>query len=175
MTVFAGDPINASDINAIIATIPLTYVKSGATSRNTTTTLADDPHLVTIPLAVGTYDIELVMFYTLSTTTTQKIKTRWGFTGTWTSTTRACLGPGSANVAGPQDVTEATFRGYVTDTQDAIYDSSTSTAYSTVREIARGVVVTVAGNLSLQWAQQASSGNNTTVQAGSSFTTIKTA
>lgn len=175
MTVFAGDPIYASDINDIIATIPLTYTKSAVESRNTTTTLADDTHLVSIPLEIGTYDIELVMFYTLSTTTTQKIKTRWAFTGTWASTTRACIGPGSANTAAPNDAAEVTLRGYVSDTQDAIYDSSTSGAYSVVREVAKGVVVTVAGNLSLQWAQNASSANNTNVQAGSAFTTIKTA
>jgi hypothetical protein len=172
----AGDTILASDINAVIARLPVTTTKAAATARNTTTTLADDPHLSGITLTPGTYDIELVFFYTLTTTTTQKIKTRWAFTtGTWSTTNRACHGPGSDNVDPPESVAEATFRVYTTDGQDAVYDSSTSAAYSAVREVARGVVVTVTGTLSLQWAQVASSANNTTVQAGSSFTTFKTA
>lgn len=169
LTVYGGNIIYASDLNEVVKRLPRAYTKTSATARNTTTTLANDPELASIALEVGTYDIELIMLFTLTTTTTQKIKTRWGFTGTISDTIRLCHGPGSAQVAGPQDVTETTVRGYALTSQDAIYDVSTSTAYSAVLEKANGVSVTVAGNLSLQWAQNASSANNTTVQPNSAF------
>lgn len=165
MTVFAGDPIYASTVNGVL---PRLYVKSAGEARNTTTTLADDAELAGITLEAGTYSIELVLYYTLSTTTAQKIKTQWAFSGTWNSPVRACIGPGSTNTSAPDQVTPSTFRAY-TDSQDAIYDSSTSASWSCVREVAANVVVTAAGNLSLQWAQNASSGNNTTVNAETAF------
>src|SRR5262249_48281086 len=100
--------------------------------------------------------------------TTPKLKTNWGFTGTWNTPTRFCIGPGNAQVANPETVTDVTLRGYST-TQDATYSSSTSTAFSVVRETVRNAVVTVAGNLSLQWAQGTSNANNVSVIAGTSF------
>jgi hypothetical protein len=174
VTVFAGDPINASDINGIISKLPTTYTKPSSTSRNTTTTLADDPFLSGIPLLVGTYDIECLIFFTTASST-PKIKTQWAFTGTWASSTRACFGPGDTNTAVPSLATPTTVRGYTTDAQEAVYGAANSGAYSAVRELVRGVTVTVAGNLSLKWAQSVSNGSNTTVQQGSAFLVTKTA
>jgi len=166
VTVFAGDPIYASDFND---TLPRVYPKVSGEPRDTTTTLADDAELAGITLEPGTYSIELMMFFTLTTTNTQKIKTQWAFSGTWNSPVRACHGPGSTNTAAPDVATPSTFRGYVADTQDATYDASTSASWSAVREVAFNVVVTEAGDLSLQWAQASSSGNATTVQAETCF------
>ena len=169
MTVFAGDPINASDVNGIVDLLPVTYTKASSTGRNTTTTYAADPELTGIALAVGIYEIELVAFFTLATTNTQKIKTRWIFSGTWNTPIRACIGPANANVGAPNAVTDATMGGFVADSQDAIYDTSTSGSYSVFREVARNVTVTVAGTLALHWAQSVSSANNTNLQSGTSF------
>lgn len=170
MTVYAGDVINASDVNNATPTV---YAKSASLSRNTTTTYADDNELAGIALAVGTYEIDLLGYFTLSTTSTQKIKTNWAFSGTWNNPVRACFGPGSAQTADRANVTESQVGGYTATGQDAIYDTSTSSGYSCFREISRVVTVTVAGNLSLQWAQSASSGNNTTLQAGTCFSIRK--
>lgn len=170
MTVFAGDIIHASDINNASATI---YAKAASLSRNTTVTYADDNELAAIPLAIGTYDIELLGYFTLSTTSTQKIKTNWAFTGSWNNPVRACFGPGSAQTADRANITEAQVGGYTCTGQDAIYDTSNSSGYSCFREICRTVTVTAAGNLSLQWAQSVSSGNNTTLQAGTCFSVRK--
>lgn len=175
MTVLGGDIIYAQDINDVIARLGTITNKAAATSRNsggTGTTYVDDPHLSAIALAVGTYEIELVGLFTLATTNTQKIKTQWAFTGTWNGTTapRQCTGPGSAQVGGPTAVTDMFLQGLHLNGQDAIYDVNLgTTSYCGFREVAGNVNVTVAGNLSLQWAQQTASANNTTLQEGSYF------
>lgn len=173
MAVFAGDPILASDLNGVIALLPATYTKGSVTSRNTTTTLADDPELAGIPLAVGTYDIELIGFFTLATVNTQKLKTRWGFTGTWNNADRMIIGPGSAQVAAPANATEVNVAGSQASGQDAIYDAVVTVIYTGFREVTRNVIVTVAGNLSLQWAQSVSNAGATNVQAGTAFVVRK--
>jgi hypothetical protein len=144
--------------------------KSAATSRSNTTTYADDPHLANIALAIGTYEVELIGYFTLATTTAQKIKTQWAFTGTWNGSTaaRACIGPGSAQVAGPTAVTDMFLQGLHANGQDAVYDAAAGTgSYTSFRELCGNVNVTVAGNLSIQWAQSALSANNTNLQEGS--------
>jgi hypothetical protein len=170
-----GQRLTADLLNTnVIAFMPITYTKAVSTSRNTTTTLADDPELAGIPLSVGTWEVELMLHYTVASTT-PKLKTRWAFTGTWNTggAIRNVLGPSTINVAAPSQVTEMNSQGFTTDTQDAVYDSSTSSAYSAARELSRDVVVTVAGNLSLQWAQSVSNASNVTVQATSCFTIRK--
>lgn len=163
-----GQRLTADLLTDFLALTPIVYTKASSTDRNTTTTYADDPELKDIPLAVGTYDIELIGFYTVASTT-PKLKTQWHFTGTWNSPIRNCLGPGSTNIAAPDIVTPSTAQGYVADSQNATYNSSTSPSYSVFREVALNVTVTVAGNLSLQWAQSVSNGSNVSVKGGTSF------
>lgn len=168
---FGGDEIFAADLQAILDRLPRTILKTSATARNsagTGSTLTADPELSGIALEVGVYDLELILFWTCANTT-PRLKTRWGFTGTISNTIRLCHGPGASQVGGPEAVSDATLRGYALTTQDAVYSTSTSSAYSAVLEQAFGVEVTVAGDLSLDWAQQASNANNVTVQADSAF------
>lgn len=170
----AGQRLTASLLlSEIVDFLPVSYTKGTLTARNTTTTLADDPELKGIALGVGTWAVRLLGFFTLTTTTAQKLKTRWSFTGTWNSPVRGCMGAGFAQTAGPAAATESTFSGYTSDAQDAIYDQAAGGTFGVFSEEALNVVVTVAGTLSLQWAQSASSGNNTTVQAGTGFTIRK--
>jgi hypothetical protein len=161
-------------LDLIEARMPRFTLKTGSTSRNTTTTLANDPDLAGIALEVGTYDIECLIFFTTAATT-PKLKTQWGFTGTWNSSTRLCHGPGNTNVGTADVVTPSTFRGYTTDAQEAVYGAAASGAYAAVLETVRGLVVTVAGNLSLKWAQSVSSASATVIQPGSGFKVIKIA
>lgn len=167
--VTGGDDMVAADINDLLLYLPRWYVKAGSTSRNTTTTPADDPDLAGIALEVGTFEIQMNLYFTMSTTNTQKLRTLWGFTGTWGTTIRTCHGPGSAATTGPDDCASVNVRGYTTDTQSADYGGSTSGAYSAVTEIAMDVDVSVAGNLSLKWSQAASSGNNTNLNSPSAI------
>lgn len=168
-----GQRLTADLLNAnVYDFFPVSYSKAAPTARLSTTTYADDPELQGIPLSVGTWEIEFTGFWTQASTT-PKIKTQWGFTGTWVSTFRACTGAGSAQIGGPETVSDSTFRAYVTDTQDAIYSQSTSVAYGVFRELARNVTVTTAGNLSLKWAQNVSTASNVTLQSTSGFTVRK--
>lgn len=169
-----GQRLTADLLNAnVYDFFPVSYSKAGPTARTSTTTYADDPELQGIPLSVGTWEIEFTGFWTCSTTNTQRIKTQWGFTGTWTPTFRSCIGAGSTNVTSPGAIETATFSAYVTDSQDAIYSQNSGAVYGTFRELARNVAVSTAGNLSLKWAQFASSANATTLQATSGFTVRK--
>lgn len=169
LQVFGGDVVYAADFNSLLAITPRTYIKASATARNTTVTFADDPELTGIAIEGGFYDIEFIGLWTQATTTTQKIKTRWTISTSWNNPVRNCIGAGSANTGAPSAVTDATMQGYNADNQDATYNTSTSASFSVFREIAYNVNVFVDGFLSFQWAQSVSSGNNTTLQAGSGF------
>lgn len=148
--------------------VPSTFFKQTATPRNTTTTLANDPELAGIPLATGLYRIHFYGFMTQASTT-PKLKGRWGFTGTWNNPDRNVIGPGQSNTAAPTDAASANFAGAQATGQDVIVSTSTSVVWSSWRETATNVFVTVAGNLSYQWAQSVSNASNVTLQAESGF------
>ncbi len=165
-----GQRLTADLLNAnVIDFFPSTYGKAAATARTSTTILADDPELSSIPLSVGTWEIELRGFFTLTTTNTQAIKTRWAFTGTAADAIRNLSGLGSANQLEADVATTVNFRGRPWQSQDAVYRKLEGSAYGSFREIVSEFVVSVAGNLSLQWAQNASSANATTMMPASAF------
>lgn len=169
--VYGGDIVSADDV---VANIPIIYAKDSATPRSSTTTYAADPELQNIPLEVGAYSIELILFFILATSSTQKLKTQWKFSGSWNSPIRACIGPGNVTTGTvPGAVTESTFSGYVADTQDATYNLLAGSQYGVVRESCNTVQVTSAGVLSLHWAQGVSSANATQVNQGTNFSVRK--
>ncbi len=160
-----GDLVTADLLQSMV---PKYYIKPSDEARNTTTTYADDSDLNGIALAVGNYDITLMGEFILATTTTQTPKTTWGFTGTWNNPERAITGPGSTNTAAT-NIADTVNTRIQAASSDAIYGASASSLVSNFREQAVNVVVTVAGNLSLKWAQSASSGNATTIKANTTF------
>lgn len=165
----AGQIVYEDDLDDIQ---PFQKYKAGSTGRINTTTLLDDPDLSGVTLDPGDYDIEIVIFMTISgsgaTNATPRFKTRWAFTGSWSGGMRSCHGPGSSNnTADPGAATQITMRGYDATTQDAVYSILNGSAYTAIIEKAR-VTVTATGNLSLRWAQQTANNANTdNVQAGS--------
>lgn len=170
LAAYGGDIVSADDINANIAVV---YVKANSESRNTTTTLANDGELVGIPLGVGVWSITLDLFWIMNTSLSG-IKTQWAFTGTWNSPIRFCLGAGdgvTANATAPGSIPNVNFGGYAANTQDAKYSTANaSSVYVPSQERVNNAIVTVAGVLSLQWAQWSSSATPTLVQPGTSFT-----
>ncbi len=171
-----GQRLTADLLNTNVnAFFPIVTTKTSATARTSTTTLANDPELAGITLDVGTWEVEMLIHWTLTTTNTQKIKTRWSFSGTASSTFRDCIGAGAtqSTPAAPTVLTESSFVAATWDTQDVIYHQAAGATYGSSREISRTFTVTVAGDLALQWAQQTSSANATTVQPGSSITVRK--
>lgn len=171
--VTGGDDMVAADINDILLYLPRWYVKGGSTSRNsgnhTPGTPSDDPDLAGIPLEVGSFEIEVIGMFTLTTTATQKIMTQWGFTGTWngSGTVKVTSGPGADNTTDSSSATSYSGRAYAVSSQTSTYDNSASSAYAGFREIAPDIQVTSAGNFSFKWAQAVSSANNTNLQSPS--------
>lgn len=154
--------------------LPRYYIKSALTARfSTVTPVADSGGtvpLANIPLEIGSYEIEMVGMFNLTTTGTQGIRTRWGFTGTSNSATivRNCLGPGDSATAPAVNATLMA-QTFGVSNQDASYFCAPSGAWTSFREIVAGFIVTAAGSLSFNWAQSVTSVNNTNLQAGSYF------
>jgi hypothetical protein len=152
--------------------LPRFYIKANATSRANTVTPAADSGtgivLAGIPLEVGSYEIELVGLYNTTTTGTQGIRTRWGFTGTVGTPYRCCLGPGDNATAPNVNATIMALAAQST-AQDASYFTLQTGGFACFREICTGFVVTAAGSLSFNWSQSVTSANNTNLQAGSYF------
>jgi len=175
-----GQRLTADLLNANLVDFqPVQYVKTAATARSSTVTLAADPELQTISIGTGTWRIDAVFYFTVAAAASGGLRTQWAFSGTWNTPLRLCQGPGS-NLAGvgtngPSRILENTSMTYNA-AQNADYQMGNSTgAFTAVREDAAEVVVSVAGNLSLQWAQNTSSANATTLRNGSFFRITKVA
>ncbi|MET0916726.1 MAG: hypothetical protein ABWY81_11070 [Jiangellaceae bacterium] len=159
-----GDPVSATLLDSML---PKTYTKQAAESRNTTAVLAADGELINIPLLVGTYEIELIILWS-QVTAAPGLRTQWGFTGTYGAPVRHIIGPGATDAAPASDAATVNLGG-VSVSAPVVYRSGSTGAFCCVQEKSRAIGVTVAGNLSLTWAQQTSNPNNTTVQPGTSF------
>lgn len=145
-----------------------TYTKTAASSK-VNNTLANDTELTGIALEAGTYWIKLNLLFNNGGSATPDIATRWGFTGTWNNPNRQCIGPASTNT-GNWDATTPLKMGAVATNVSCIYGVAASAAWHGATEESFEVEVTVAGDLSLQWAQNSTDAANATfVRQGSAF------
>ena len=159
----AGQIVYADDLAGLR---PGLYFKGASTTRNNTSTFADDPDLSNIHLDPGFYSVVMVIF-TTNATATAKFKTKWVFTGSWTSPLRALQGPGSTNTStDPTAITPVNLSG-ADAAATALYEYGASAAWPVIEERADRVEILGAGNLSLQWAQNVATVANTIVQPGS--------
>jgi hypothetical protein len=148
----------------------ITKVKTSTTTRTSTTTLADDPQLAGIPLSVGTWTVEaMVPFYATVTSTACGFKTAIGFTGTRTNdmgtyvfTLNSALTASSLASGTGVGVTGSS----------AISTNGTQPDFMNIRAT---FTVTVAGNVSLQWAQGTSSAVSLNMLVGGYMICTKTA
>lgn len=147
------------------AMVPDITVKPAGTDR-TSTSMLNDPDLAGIALGVGTWEVEFGIQAATPTSNTQKIRTQWSFTGTWSNPLRFCIGPGQTNTAVRTDITPAQFNTSAT-TTDQIYGMAASSNPVAILEWSKLVVVTAAGTLALVWGQNSFSANATSVKAGS--------
>lgn len=149
--------------------IPDIYKKVSGEDRTSTTTLANDAELTGIALPVGSYWIRLLLLWITFTSATPDIKTQWAFTGTWNNPTRACCGPAASNTAAASAVTPMQLNGITTNV-NATYGTAAGSTFYVATEETFDAVVSVAGNMSLQWAQNTLDASITSVKAGSAFT-----
>lgn len=145
----------------------VTAVKTATTSRNTTTVLADDPHLVAA-LAAGTYAFDLWMPFWATTATGMGIKLTLAFSGTST----LALYSDHGYVVPPQTDLVSTFG--TNRLIGSIVVSAGANSFDWLR-LTGVITVTVAGNISLQWAQNSSNANNLNVGIGAWFKARKVA
>lgn len=161
-----GDFVTADLLTSML---PSQVTKLNSTSRASTSTVTADPDLSGITLGIGTYEIEMFILWSQTSTATQRLQTQWGFSGSWNNPTRVCNGPGDV-VTGPARtaVTETNFSGNVANVS-ANYNVQNNSSPTIVREFSATVTVSTAGDFSLLWAQGAgtTSANTVIVQVGS--------
>lgn len=155
----AGDPISASMLNYTQGDV---IVKTSATSRTTTTTLADDPDLTTTLDANATYLVEF--FLHMVSPTGVLIKTAWtvpsGATGN-----RHVIGVGSSATDANSDNISS---------RSGVHGFTTSVTYGTrgantnqIGAVETAIVTTTSsGTLAIQWAQVTSSATAAQMSAG---------
>jgi len=134
-------------------------VKTATTSRTSTTTLADDPHLL-ITLPAGTWAVELWAPVWASTLGTNGFQYALAFSGTSTSSSFA-LNVLMNNVANSRPTAAVGI-------QDSFGTITVGTGISGVDwiHLFGTIIVTVAGDLSFQWSQSSLSANATNVGIG---------
>ena len=145
--------------------------KTSATTRSSTTTPADDPDLI-VPLAIGSYSFEADLWWSPGASAGPNgIKANVNFTGTQTSFARSVISTGSA--ISPASSGFPNPSGSAT----SVYTIPTVTTggYQEHQRIFGVIVVSVTGNLSVQWSQNSSGIQNLSLAAASSLRCTKIA
>lgn len=157
----AGDPITASALNYTQGDV---IVKTVATIRASTTTLADDPDLTTTLDANATYSVEFLL--KPGSNLAADFKTQWTVPS-GASGNRTALGPGSTATDGGADNIAM---------HSGTHGFATTVNYSGVRDVVTNlffvyesaiVITTSSGTCAIQWAQVTSTAVNTQLGAGS--------
>lgn len=143
-------------VTVLQAMLPDIAVKSSNTSRTSTTTLTADPHLVIALEANATYDFDMELLYNGGTNGSSDLK--YGFTGP----------AGYAMTLGNISVTIPAGVGIGGGTQATTFVTGSVGTSSPLMTRVTGTVTTssTAGNLTLTWAQNTSSGTATTLTTG---------
>jgi hypothetical protein len=151
-----GEVLAAADVNAWF--VPLVAVKTGDTSRTSTTTLAADPDLsIAVPTA-GTWALHAYWNYEGGTMNASDLKTQLVFAAGTLRYHYVFQGPGgSANVG-------STYSGGST------VALATQGALALCGATVNGTIVTAtSGTLTLNWVQNTSSGTATVMHAQSAM------
>jgi hypothetical protein len=152
-----GEVLTAANTNTYLGATAAVY-KTSNTTITSSTTLTSDPDLVLALAANVNYAWQFIIFYAGGTQGSSDIKYQW------------TLPAGASLSHAPVYISTAGAAGV-----GATYPASTprpagtNGGGNTLAITASGEITTggTAGNLTLQWAQNTSSGTGTTVQAGS--------
>lgn len=163
----AGQTLTAAKFEDLASyAVPITAVKASDTSVNTDGTVNSDPELVIVLPANRTYDIEVVIHATSAANAAGDLRVAYAWTNTATVTrggdglALALASGTSADLNAPALAADTT-----SPTSDLTY--GVSTTRTVVREVLTVVTGGTAVTLTLQWAQETSNANNTTVLTGS--------
>ncbi|MFF7023063.1 hypothetical protein ACFY97_18920 [Streptomyces klenkii] len=132
--------------------------KTASTGRNTTTTLADDPHLTVTVTAGAVYELALTLFWTGPNAGGIKLAFNIpsGTTGRWSA-----YGPDLSMTSGGNTAqVRADSVGSLT---TAIPIGASDTSHAMTAQPTGLVVAGSSGAFTLQWAQNASNGSDTTL------------
>jgi len=146
---------------------PKSARKASDTARNTTATRTADPDL-TLTLPAGTWEGTAVMIVSSAANAAGDFSWELAWTGTATVTMSGWALDGSIT-----DLTSATINAGAATTVDTTSPTGNQNAgctlYKCVAVTYFTIALTTAGSVTLNWAQEASNGNNTTLHAGSSI------
>ena len=158
-----GTRVTSTLLNAMLPDI---YLKTGTTTRTSTTTLADDPDLIVPVEANGIYLIQFWVKYSGTTTSSALIKTGWSVPS-GTSFNRQVMGPGSGATDTGADNMSSHWGVHGSATAETYGGRGTTGNQLWLMEWATVTVGSTAGNVGFQWAQNVSSATGSTVNAGS--------
>lgn len=171
----AGQTLTAAKVEDLASyAVPVQAAKAGDTSRNTTATAAADPDLVLVLPANRTYVVEAVLHVSSAANAAGDFRVSYS----WTNTATVYVsGHALVNTlaSGTTGDLEAVAQAADSTSPSADVNYGASTSRNTVTVWAR---VTTGGSnvtLTLQWAQQTSNANNTTLHAGSQLTAHRVA
>ena len=167
MTILAGARITADDILALQGyAVPTEVIKPSSTSRNTTISPTADPALSITLAASQTFEVRVDILGSSAANAAGDLRLRLAWTNTatvtwWLAGLSSTLASGAeADLAANAATADGTSP--TADTQLGLATSVTGQTMFAI--VATGVSPVV---LTLEWAQLASNGNNSTVLAGS--------
>lgn len=152
----AGEIIDASDI-----IVPKYIKKAASQSVTSSITPVNDADLA-VALPVGVWRVEARLTAT-GHATAGDLRVVWANTGTMSFLARSCLGPAALTTDATDGGMQSSGRSITT---EVVYGVAGSTVAAKIWEDIF-VNVTVAGTLTLQWAQGTSSGTATTLGTSS--------
>jgi hypothetical protein len=154
-----GDVLTAADLN--VWTVPVAVFKPSNTSRNTTTSVADDPDLILPVAASTTYEVRGVIFYDGPATGTGDIKWTFSLPSGATGQYQMIHQNLTAGTAGMWQINWTDGPNLTTTQANTQGTGSPNILAMTFSGLL--AVAGTAGNLTFRWAQNTSNGTNTRV------------
>lgn len=161
-----GTDVSATNLALMLPNI---VVKAAATTITSNTTLANDSELSSLALGIGTWEI-YVKLLASGAATAGDLKTQWSFTGTLTGTpVRDILGPGAAgtSTAAPTALVNVAMSTQNYNVNQTYGIRQVAAPFYRILEECTSFVVSVAGNLGIQVAQNTSNATATVINVGS--------
>lgn len=164
-----GGDISATRTLSVDRTV---LYKTASTSRASTTTPTDDPHLITSSLPAGTYLVKVWGAFGTSGSN-QGYFFRFGTSGTMRATnpddSTAMVGRFGSNNASASSSAGNSIQLGSANYPSVGMGNASSTEPNNAFEVTARVTLTVGGTLSFQWSQVSSSATNTTLQGGATM------